>query len=154
MGPAAGESNGLYAAGDEGPGATINFLLEPFMRIHLYSEYSGFEPGTSIVYIYILSGVALLILVIAGSTYINLSTARSVDRAREVGVRKVIGAGKGQLFWQFIGESLSSLYDRGSAELGYRIAGAAGLQPAGGPAAAMDGALFAALPFAGVPGGE
>jgi putative ABC transport system permease protein len=49
--------------------------------------------------------VALLILVIACSTYINLSTARSVDRAREVGVRKVIGAGRRQLFWQFIGES-------------------------------------------------
>ena len=90
----------------EGQGAYVNFLLEPFMRIHLYSPYVGFEPGTSIVYIYVLAGVALLILVIACSTYINLSTARSVDRAREVGVRKVIGAGKGQLFWQFIGESL------------------------------------------------
>lgn len=89
----------------EGQGAYVNFLLEPFMRIHLYSEYVGFEPGTSIVYIYILAGVALLILIIACSTYINLSTARSVDRAREVGVRKVIGAGKSQLFWQFIGES-------------------------------------------------
>ncbi len=88
-----------------GQGATVNFLLEPFQRIHLYSPYIGWEPGTSIVYIYILSGVALLILVIAGSTYINLSTARSVDRAREVGVRKVIGAGKRQLFWQFLGES-------------------------------------------------
>ena len=88
-----------------GKGATIDFLLEPFKKIHLYSEYVGFEPGTSIVYIYILGGVALLILVIACSTYINLSTARSVERAREVGVRKVIGAGKGQLFWQFIGES-------------------------------------------------
>jgi putative ABC transport system permease protein len=90
----------------KGQGATIDFLLEPFMRIHLYSEYQGFVPGTSIVYIYILAGVALLILVIAGSTYINLSTARSVDRAREVGVRKVIGAGKAQLFWQFVGEGL------------------------------------------------
>ena len=90
----------------EGQGAYVNFLLEPFMRIHLYSPYVGFEPGTSITYIYILAGVAVLILVIACSTYINLSTARSVDRAREVGVRKVIGAGKGQLFWQFIGESL------------------------------------------------
>jgi putative ABC transport system permease protein len=89
----------------KGSGATVNFFLEPFMRIHLYSEYEGFEPGTSIVYIYILGGVALLILVIACSTYINLSTARSVDRAREVGIRKVIGAGRRQLFWQFIGES-------------------------------------------------
>lgn len=90
----------------EGKGAEVNFLLEPFMRIHLYSPYPGFEPGTSIIYIYVLAAVALLILVIAGATYINLSTARSVDRAREVGVRKVIGAGKAQLFWQFIGESL------------------------------------------------
>lgn len=89
----------------KGQGAEVNFKLEPFMRVHLYSEYEGFEPGTSILYIYILAGVALLILVIACSTYINLSTARSVDRAREVGVRKVIGAGRGQLFWQFIGES-------------------------------------------------
>jgi putative ABC transport system permease protein len=88
-----------------GQGAMVNFLLEPFMRIHLYSPYIGWEAGTSIVYIYILGGVALLILIIACSTYINLSTARSVDRAREVGVRKVIGAGRRQLFWQFIGES-------------------------------------------------
>jgi len=89
----------------QGKGAMINFILEPFMRIHLYSPYIGWEPTTPMVYIYILSIVALLILVIACSTYINLSTARSVDRAREVGVRKVIGAGRGQLFWQFIGES-------------------------------------------------
>jgi putative ABC transport system permease protein len=88
-----------------GEGAAINFYLEPFRRIHLYSPYDAFEPNTSISYIYILAGVALLILVIACSTYINLSTARSVERAREVGVRKVVGAGKGQLFWQFIGES-------------------------------------------------
>ncbi len=89
----------------EGKGATVNFLLEPFMSVHLHSEFVGFEPGVPISYIYILGGVALLILVIACSTYINLSTARSVERAREVGVRKVIGAGRGQLFRQFIGES-------------------------------------------------
>src|SRR5258708_595424 len=88
-----------------GKGATINFYLEPFRRVHLYSDYEGFEPNTSITYIYILAGVALLILVIACATYINIRTARSIERAREVGVRKVIGAGKGQLFWQFIGES-------------------------------------------------
>ncbi|HMH22359.1 MAG TPA: ABC transporter permease, partial [Puia sp.] len=90
----------------KGKGATVDFYLEPFTWIHLHSEYGGFEPNNSISYIYILGAVALLILIIAGSTYINLSTARSIERAREVGVRKVIGAGKGQLFWQFIGESM------------------------------------------------
>ena len=75
------------------------------MSIHLHSEFEGFEPNNNIVYIYILAGVALLILIIASFTFINLSTAQSLERAREVGVRKVIGAGKSQLFWQFIGES-------------------------------------------------
>ncbi|MBS1916749.1 MAG: ABC transporter permease [Bacteroidetes bacterium] len=89
----------------EGQGATVNFFLEPFDQIHLHSPYAGFVPNNNISYIYILAGVALLILVIACSTYINLSTARSIERAKEVGVRKVIGAEKKQLFWQFIGES-------------------------------------------------
>ncbi|HLX92939.1 MAG TPA: ABC transporter permease [Puia sp.] len=89
----------------EGQGATVNFYLEPFEQIHLYSSYGGFEPNTNIVYIYILAGVALLILIIACATYVNLKTSRSIDRAREVGVRKVVGAGKYQLFWQFISES-------------------------------------------------
>ena len=88
-----------------GQGATINMYLEPFDKIHLHSPYDAFEPNNSITYIYILAAVALLILIIVASTYINLSTARSIERAREVGVRKVIGAGKQQLFWQFIGES-------------------------------------------------
>ncbi len=88
-----------------GQGATVNFLLEPFTKIHLYSEFEGFETNNNIKYIYILEAVALLILLIASLTYINLNTARSFERAREVGVRKVIGAEKMQLFWQFISES-------------------------------------------------
>jgi putative ABC transport system permease protein len=89
----------------QGKGATVNFYLEPFNKIHLHSPYEGFEPNNSITYIYILAAVALLILIIACFTYVNLSTARSLERAREVGVRKVIGALKNQLFWQFISES-------------------------------------------------
>ena len=89
-----------------GQGATINYSLEPFDQIHLHSPYPGFEPNNSIVYIYILEAIALLILVIACFTYVNLNTARSMERAREVGVRKVVGAENKQLFWQFIGESV------------------------------------------------
>ncbi|HTK19282.1 MAG TPA: ABC transporter permease [Mucilaginibacter sp.] len=89
-----------------GEGATADFELEPFNKIHLYSSYDGFEPNNSITYIYILEAVALLMLAIACFTYVNLNTARSMERAREVGVRKVIGAGNRQLFWQFIGESV------------------------------------------------
>jgi putative ABC transport system permease protein len=88
-----------------GSGASINFILEPFDRIHLHSEYAGFVPNTSITYLYILSAVGLLILAIVCLTYTNLSTAQSMQRAKEVGIRKVVGANKPQLFWQFIGES-------------------------------------------------
>ena len=88
-----------------GQGASIKYSLEAFKTIHLYSDYRGFEPNSSIKYIYILEGVSALLLIIASFTYINLNTARSIERAKEVGVRKVIGAGRNQLFWQFLGES-------------------------------------------------
>jgi putative ABC transport system permease protein len=88
-----------------GSGSSINFYLEPFNKIHLYSEYAAFVPNTSINYLYILGGVAVLILVIVCFTFINLTTARSINRAREVGVRKVVGAAQAQLFWQFMSES-------------------------------------------------
>ena len=88
-----------------GQGASIKYSFEPFRNIHLYSEYGGFEPNSSIKYIYILEGVSALLLIIASFTYINLNTARSVERAKEVSVRKVIGAARSQLFWQFMGES-------------------------------------------------
>ncbi len=90
----------------EGTGASIHFFLEKFKDIHLHSPYAAFVPNTSMRYLYILSGVALLIIVIVCFTYINLSTAKSIERAKEVGIRKVSGAAKSQLFWQFIGESI------------------------------------------------
>jgi putative ABC transport system permease protein len=91
-----------------GQGASIQFYLEPFSTVHLRSPFGGFEPNGSITYLYILGAVGLLIMVIACFTYINLSTSRSIDRAREVGVRKVIGASRSQLVWQFMMESFLS----------------------------------------------
>jgi putative ABC transport system permease protein len=88
-----------------GTGASINYILEAFADIHLTSEYPAFVPNNSVAYLYILGGVALLILTIVCFTYINLSTAKSIERAKEVGIRKVVGAAKIQLFWQFISEA-------------------------------------------------
>ncbi len=83
----------------------VNYLLEPISTIHLYSEHEGYEEKGSIMYVYIMSVVALLILVIACFTYINLSTSKSAERAKEIGIRKVAGAYRSQIFLQFMSES-------------------------------------------------
>jgi putative ABC transport system permease protein len=90
-------------------GSFLTYRLEPLRDIHLYSETTGsFEPNGDIRYVYILIGVGLLILLIGATTFINLTTATSTERAREVGVQKVLGALRGQLFWQHLGESISA----------------------------------------------
>ncbi|MDP4149973.1 MAG: ABC transporter permease [Bacteroidota bacterium] len=85
----------------------IAFHLQPLRDIHLYSNYM-FESETNGNgrAVYFLLVIALFIIVIAWINYINLSTARSVDRAREVGVRKVLGSYRTQLVGQFVFESL------------------------------------------------
>lgn len=82
------------------------YLLEPLTSVHLHSELDGFEPNNNILYIYILGAVAVLILLIACVNYTNLSTAQSARRSAEISMRKVMGAGKFQVFNQFISESL------------------------------------------------
>lgn len=84
----------------------LTYFLEPLFNIHLLSPYDSFEPNNNIQYIYIITGVALLILLIACFTYINLNTARSLERAKEVGIRKTVGASFKQIFVQFMGESV------------------------------------------------
>lgn len=90
----------------EEKGVYINYILEPYTQVHLYSPYDAITPNSNIRYIYIIGAIALFVLMIACFTYVNLSTARSMERAREVGIRKVSGALKSQVFWQFITESV------------------------------------------------
>jgi putative ABC transport system permease protein len=80
-------------------------MLEKFPEAYLHSERNDNNSG-SIKNVYIFSIVAVFILLIACFNFVNLTTARSVERAKEVGIRKVVGAGRRQLTWQFIGESV------------------------------------------------
>lgn len=82
-------------------------VIQPMKDAYLYSEYEGLKAtGGRIEYVRVFSIVAIFILLIACVNFMNLATARSVNRAKEVGVRKVVGAEKKYLVMQFIGESL------------------------------------------------
>lgn len=86
---------------------TMHYILEPITRIHLYSTNSGEpEPTGSITYVYIFLIVAIFLVLIAAMNYMNLATARSARRAREVGLRKVVGSRRGPLMAQFLSESM------------------------------------------------
>jgi len=84
---------------------TLEFV--PLDEIYLYSDLgNGFGPQSSISRIYLVSAVAIFVLLLACINYINLSTARSVYRAKEVGMRKIAGSSRTSIFWQFQTEVL------------------------------------------------
>ncbi|RYZ55105.1 MAG: FtsX-like permease family protein, partial [Chitinophagaceae bacterium] len=86
--------------------AAVSYSLQPLKDIHLYSNFMGEpEPNGDGKTVYLLLGIAFFIVVIAWVNYINLATARAINRAKEVGIRKTIGSQRSQLVFQFLSES-------------------------------------------------
>ena len=79
------------------------YLANPLSKIHLYSS-DGKDNGMMIVRVFFI--VAIIVLLIACINYVNLITARAMKRSKEISLRKIVGAGKTSLFWQFLSESL------------------------------------------------
>ncbi|UCH94425.1 MAG: ABC transporter permease [Candidatus Aminicenantes bacterium] len=91
------------------PGTNTAVYLQSLKDIHLRSDFKwdqdNFEAG-SIIYVYVLSLTALCILLVACINFMNLATARSANRAKEVGIRKIVGAQRRHIIKQFFGESI------------------------------------------------
>ncbi|HEY8784512.1 MAG TPA: FtsX-like permease family protein, partial [Mucilaginibacter sp.] len=97
----------MSIAAFEKSGSFFRLNLTPLTDIHLKSNRTGeLGPNGTIEYVYIFSAIALFILIIACVNFMNLSTARSSNRAREVGVRKVLGSSRTYLVIQFLTESI------------------------------------------------
>ncbi len=92
---------------EKNEGSVVDLFLFPFKDMYLKESFeNGKASGGRIVYVRLFSIVAVFILVIACINFMNLATARSTKRAKEVGVKKVVGSSRRQLVFQFIGESV------------------------------------------------
>jgi ABC-type antimicrobial peptide transport system permease subunit len=90
-----------------GKGPYPQLFLRKFSDRYLYDRYeNGVQSGGRIVYVKLFTIIAIFILIIACINFMNLSTARAAQRAREVGIKKVVGAGRGTLILQYLGESV------------------------------------------------
>lgn len=107
MGPQIQQQMGLSLEQFTTKGNRLGFALQPLTDIHLNAfTTTELEPGGNKMYVYIFGGIALFMVVVACVNFVNLSTANASKRAKEVGIRKVVGSGKFQLVKQFLSESI------------------------------------------------
>ncbi len=99
----------INAKKEWGYDSKLQFFVQPLLDIHLSTNYpatNGLVDESNPIYTYILTGIALFILIIACVNFVNLTVARSLKRAKEIGIRKVIGGNRRLLLFQFLGESM------------------------------------------------
>ncbi|MEO7992092.1 MAG: ABC transporter permease [Chryseolinea sp.] len=81
-------------------------ILESLASIHFHSTLDSDEPHGNIAYLYAFAGIGIFIIILACINYMNLSTAKSVNRAAEIAMKKTLGSGKSSLIFSFLGESI------------------------------------------------
>ncbi|MBE7174675.1 MAG: ABC transporter permease, partial [Williamsia sp.] len=107
MGPQIQQAFGMSFAQFRQKGNDLSFLLQPLTDIHLHSNLTAeLEPNGDVQYVYIFGAIAVFMLIIACINFMNLSTAGASKRAKEVGIRKVMGSVRQSLTSQFLIESL------------------------------------------------
>jgi len=107
VGPIVQQAMGIDLEQFEAAGNSYGYRLMPLADIHLHSGLRfELEPAGNPLYVYLFLGAAIMILVIAGINFMNMATAQSSSRSKEVGLRKVVGSRKPQLILQFLTESV------------------------------------------------